>query len=65
MEDKETRKMRAKVNMKAGDVASMLADIRHQRFSKKRSMLLVWENANTDLPGKHASGELTPYPIEF
>lgn len=65
VEDKKTGKMRAKVNMKAGDVASMPADIRHQGFSKKRSMLLVWENTNTDLPGMFASGELPPYPIEF
>lgn len=65
VEDKETGKMRAKVNMKAGDVAAMPADIRHQGFSKKRSMLLVWENANTDLPNMHASGELPPYPVEF
>ena len=65
VEDKETGKMRAKVNMKAGDVSSMPADIRHQGFSKKRSMLLVWENTNPDLPAMYASGELPPYPIEF
>ena len=65
VEDKETGKMRAKVNMKAGDVASMPADIRHQGFAKKRAMLLVWENVNTDLPAMFASGELPPYPIEF
>ncbi len=35
---------RAKVVMKAGDVAAMPADIRHQGYSPKRSMLLVWEN---------------------
>ena len=42
IEDKETGKPRAKVIMKAGDVAIMPADIRHQGFSRKRSMLLVW-----------------------
>ena len=40
--------------MKAGDVAAMPADIRHQGYSRKRSMLLVWENANPDLPRMHA-----------
>jgi hypothetical protein len=51
--------------MKPGDVASMPADIRHQGFSKKRAMLLVWENATPDLPDRYTSGELKPYPIEF
>ena len=42
--DRETGRPRARITMKAGDVAAMPADIRHQGFSKKRSMLLVWEN---------------------
>ncbi len=42
VEDKKTGAPRAKVKMKAGDVAAMPADIRHQGFSRKRSMLLVW-----------------------
>ena len=49
--DKETGKPRARVLMKAGDVAAMPADIRHQGFATKRSMLLVWENA-TDGPAQ-------------
>ena len=65
VEDKDTGKPRAKVIMKPGDVASMPADIRHQGFSKKRAMLLVWENATPDLPDRYTSGELKPYPIEF
>ncbi len=65
VEDKETGKPRAKVIMKAGDVASMPADIRHQGFSKKRAMLLVWENATVGLPDRYTSGELKPYPIDF
>jgi hypothetical protein len=28
-------------------------------------MLLVWENATPDLPGRYESGELAPYPIEM
>jgi hypothetical protein len=43
----------------------MPADIRHQGYSTKRSMLLVWENATPNLPQRYESGELTPYPIEF
>jgi hypothetical protein len=63
--DKETGKPRARVLMKAGDVAAMPADIRHQGFATKRSMLLVWENARLDLPKLYESGQLKPYPVEF
>jgi hypothetical protein len=65
IEDRETGAPRAKVRMKAGDVAAMPADIRHQGYSRKRSMLLVWENANPDLPRMHENGEIPPYPVEF
>lgn len=63
--DKETGRPRARVVMKAGDVAAMPADIAHQGFSKKRSMLLVWENGSPEIVRKYASGELPPYPVEF
>jgi hypothetical protein len=63
--DKETGSPRAKVVMRAGDVAAMPADIRHQGYSPKRSMLYVWENATPDLPQRYERGELSPYPIEF
>ncbi|MFO1352176.1 MAG: hydroxyquinol 1,2-dioxygenase [Gammaproteobacteria bacterium] len=56
---------RAKVIMKAGDIAAMPADCRHQGYSPKRSMLLVWENGNPDLPKLYAQGKLSPNPIEF
>lgn len=65
VEDKLTGAPRAKAIMKAGDVAAMPADIRHQGFSKKRSMLLVWENATPELPDMYASGKLPPYPVNF
>ncbi|WP_445115339.1 hydroxyquinol 1,2-dioxygenase [Acinetobacter sp. WZC-1] len=55
----------ARIVMKAGDICAMPADIRHQGYSTKRSMLLVWENATPDLPEKYASGELPPYPVSF
>jgi hypothetical protein len=43
----------------------MPADIAHQGFSKKRSMLLVWENANPAIVKMHETGELPPYPVTF
>uniref|UniRef100_UPI003F4963DE hypothetical protein n=1 Tax=Nonomuraea bangladeshensis TaxID=404385 RepID=UPI003F4963DE len=65
VEDRETGAVRARVVMKAGDVSAMPADIRHQGYSPKRSMLLVWENANPDLPDMIAGGKTPTYPIEF
>lgn len=65
VQDKETGRPRAKVVMRAGDVAAMPADIRHQGYSPKRSMLYVWENVTPDLPQRYERGELPPYPIEF
>jgi hypothetical protein len=65
IEDKTTGLPRAKVRTKAGDVVAMPADIRHQGYSPKRSMLLVWENATPGLPALYESGQLKPYPIEF
>jgi len=63
--DKSTGAPRARVTMKAGDVAAMPADIRHQGYSTKRSMLLVWENVTPDLPKRYERGEMKPYPVEF
>jgi hypothetical protein len=65
VEDGKTGKPRARVVMKAGDVAAMPADIRHKGYSPKRSILLVWENADPTLPDRYATGELKPYPVEF
>jgi hypothetical protein len=65
VEDRETGAVRAKVTMKAGDVAAMPADIRHRGYSPKRSMLLVWENASADLPRLIASGQLPTNPVQF
>lgn len=63
--DKETGRPRARVMMRAGDVAAMPADIAHQGFSKKRAMLLVWENGNPAIPGMYERKELPPYPVSF
>jgi len=65
IEHKDTGMPRAKLTMKPGDVACMPANIRHQGYSRKRSMLLVWENANPELPAMYASGKLPPNPIAF
>src|SRR6267142_2469442 len=65
VEDGSTGKPRAKVVMRAGDVAAMPADIKHKGYSPKRSMLLVWENNDGSLPERYRRGELKPYPAEF
>jgi hypothetical protein len=65
VEDRDTGAVRAKVVMRAGDVAAMPSDIRHQGYSPKRSMLLVWENASPELPGLIASGRAPQVPVEF
>ena len=65
VEDRETGAVRARVTMKAGDVAAMPADIRHRGFSPKRSMLLVWENASPELPELIRTGKASVYPIDF
>jgi hypothetical protein len=65
IEDGKTGKPRAKVTMRAGDVAAMPADIRHKGYSPKRSILIVWENNDSTLPEKYSSGKLKPYPVEF
>ena len=48
--------------MRAGDVAAMPGDIRHQGYSPKRSMLLVWENASAELPELIATGAAPAVP---
>jgi hypothetical protein len=63
--DKDTGNPRGKIVMKPGDVCAMPADIRHQGFSPKRSMLMVMENGTPGLELRYASGELKPYPVDF
>jgi len=63
--DRDTGAPRARAVMKPGDVAAMPADIRHQGFAPKRSMLLVWENADASLPELYAKKKLKPNPIDF
>ena len=65
VEDRDTGAARAKVTMRAGDVAAMPANIRHQGYAPKRSMLLVWENADPELPALLAAGKLPSHPVDF
>lgn len=65
VEDRDTGAVRSRVTMKAGDVCAMPADIRHQGYSPKRSMLLVWENNSGAIPELIASGQAPTYPVEF
>jgi hypothetical protein len=65
IEDRDTGAKRARVIAKAGDVAAMPADIRHQGYSPKRSMLLVWENASNRIPEMIAKGEISPRAVDF
>ncbi len=62
---KDTGAPRARVVMKAGDICAMPADIRHQGFSAKRSMLLVWENNSAQIPDLIASGKAPVVPVRF
>ena len=52
----------ANIVMKAGDVASMPADIRHQGYAPKRSMLLVWENAARICPSSRPAASCHRFP---
>ena len=65
VEDRDSGAVRSRVTMHPGDVAAMPADIRHQGYAPKRSMLLVWENADSSLPELISTGKLPTNPIDF
>jgi hypothetical protein len=65
VEDRDSGAVRSRVTMHPGDVAAMPADIRHQGYAPKRSMLLVWENADSTLPELISTGKLPTNPIDF
>ena len=65
VQNRDTGAKRATVTMRAGDVAAMPADIRHQGYSPKRSMLLVWENASPELPELIRTGKAPTVPVQF
>jgi hypothetical protein len=63
--DKTTGKPLARVIMKAGDMAAMPAYCRHQGYSPKRSMLLVWENGSPNLVYEIQKGDAPEVPVKF
>ncbi len=63
--DKNTGKPLARLIMKAGDMAAMPAYCRHQGYSPKRSMLLVWENGSPSLVYEIQKGESPEVPVQF
>jgi hypothetical protein len=65
IKDGATGRPKAVVRQKAGDVACMPADIRHQGFSAKRSMLLVWENGSPKIPDLIREGKAPKQAIAF
>jgi hypothetical protein len=65
VKDKASGANRARVIMKAGDVACMPADIRHTGYADKRSMLLVWENASNKIPELIEKGEAPVVSVQF
>jgi len=62
---RDTGEPLARVIMKAGDMAAMPAYCRHQGFSPKRSMLLVWENGSPTLVDDIKSGKAPEVPVQF
>lgn len=65
IKDGATGRPKAVVRQKAGDVACMPADIRHQGFSAKRSMLLVWENGSPKIPDLIRQGLAPAQAVSF
>lgn len=65
VKDGATSKPRAMVTMRAGDISAMPADIRHQGYSSKRSMLLVWENASPKIPQLIRDGKARVTAVDF
>jgi hypothetical protein len=63
--DKNTGKPLARVIMKAGDAAAMPSYCRHQGFSPKRSMLLVWENGSPTIVYEIQKGLSPEVPVKF
>jgi hypothetical protein len=63
--DKVTGAPMARVIMKAGDMAAMPAYCRHQGYSPKRSMLLVWENGSPKIVYEIEQGSTPAVPVSF
>jgi hypothetical protein len=63
--NRDTGSLRAQVVCRAGDVCVMPADVRHQGFSDKRSMLLVWENGSPKIPTLIREGKAPNVPVQI
>ena len=62
--DRDTGILRAYLHMKPGDCTAMPADISHNLWAPERSMLLVWENGNPQIPELIALGKTPTAPLE-
>jgi hypothetical protein len=62
---RDTGADRAVVVQRAGDISCMPADVRHQGFSTKRSMLLVWENGSPKIPDLIRDGKAPNVAVQF
>src|SRR3989475_463918 len=62
--DRDTGILLAYLHMKSGDCTAMPADISHNLWAPERSMLLVWENGNPQLPELIRLGKTPTAPLE-
>ena len=62
--DRDTGVLRAYMHMKPGDCCAMPADISHNLWAPERSMLLVWENGNPELPELIRLGKTPTTPLQ-
>src|SRR5205809_194137 len=62
--DRDTGNLRAYMHMKPGDCCAMPADISHNLWAPERSMLLVWENGNPELPELIRLGKTPTTPLQ-
>jgi hypothetical protein len=62
--DRDTGTLRAYLHMKPGDCCAMPADISHNLWAPERSMLLVWENGNPELPELIRLGKTPTTPLQ-
>ena len=65
IKDGQSGRPKAVVRQRAGDCACMPADIRHQGFSAKRAMLLVWENGSPKVPDLIREGKAPTVAVKF
>ena len=62
--DRDTGTLLAYLHMKPGDCCAMPADISHKLWAPERSMLLVWENGDPQIPELIRLGKTPTAPLE-